>query len=87
LRSRIRAGVPEHPDTLILDDGGTPEAVASPGTDYLADLALCLPYRGVSRRALAMLRSLSLGLSPDNPKRGRHREPSGPGCSIYPHGR
>jgi tagatose-6-phosphate ketose/aldose isomerase len=81
-----RAGIPEHPDTLILDDGGTPETVASRGTDTLADLALCLPY-AVFAQALAMLRSLSLGLTPDNPNAAGTVNRVVQGVSIYPHGR
>jgi tagatose-6-phosphate ketose/aldose isomerase len=81
-----RAGVPEHPDTLILDDGGTPETVASPGMDALTDLALCLPY-AVFAQALAMLRSLSLGLSPDNPNVAGTVNRVVQGVSTYPRSR
>jgi len=65
-----------HPDNV---------AIAG-GVDALADLELCLPY-AVFAQALAMLRSLSLGLSPDTPNAAGTVNRVVQGVSIYPYGR
>ena len=65
----------EHADTLVLGDN----AVA------LTDIELCLPYV-VFAQALAMLRSLSLGLSPDNPNAAGTVNRVVQGVTIYPYG-
>jgi len=65
----------EHADTLVL--GGDAAA--------LTDLELCLPY-AVFAQALAMLRSLSLGLTPDNPNAAGTVNRVVQGVSIYPYG-
>jgi tagatose-6-phosphate ketose/aldose isomerase len=65
----------EHPDTLVLGD----DALA------LTDLELCLPF-AVFAQALAMLQSLSLGLSPDNPNAAGTVNRVVQGVTIYPYG-
>jgi len=65
-----------HPDNV---------AIAA-GVDTLADLELCLPCV-VFAQALAMLRSLSLGLSPDSPNAAGTVNRVVQGVSIYPYGR
>jgi tagatose-6-phosphate ketose/aldose isomerase len=65
----------EHADTLLL--GGDAAA--------LTDLELCLPY-AVFAQALALLRSLSLGLTPDNPNAAGTVNRVVQGVSIYPYG-
>ena len=65
-----------HPDNV---------AIAA-GVDTLADLELCLPCV-VFAQALAMLRSLSLGLSPDTPNAAGTVNRVVQGVSIYPYGR
>jgi tagatose-6-phosphate ketose/aldose isomerase len=64
-----------HADTLVL---GEDEAART-------DLELCLPY-AVFAQALAMLRSLSLGLTPDNPNAAGTVNRVVQGVSIYPYG-
>jgi len=68
-----------HPDTVVLGDG-MGEAPAA-----LSDLELCLPYV-VFAQTLAMLRSLSLGLSPDKPNSAGTVHRVVQGVSIYPYG-
>src|SRR6516164_8421458 len=62
----------------------------SPGTRQapaaLSDLELCLPY-AVFAQSLAMLRSLSLGLSPDRPNFAGTVNRVVQGVSIYPYGK
>jgi tagatose-6-phosphate ketose/aldose isomerase len=65
-----------HPDNV---------AIAA-AVDALADLELCLPY-SMFAQALAMLRSLSLGLSPDTPNAAGTVNRVVQGVSIYPYGR
>jgi len=65
----------EHADRLVLGEN----AVA------LTDLELCLPY-AVFAQALGMLRSLSLGLSPDSPNAAGTVNRVVQGVSIYPYG-
>jgi tagatose-6-phosphate ketose/aldose isomerase len=64
-----------HPDTLVLGE----DAAA------LTDLELCLPY-AVFAQVLALLRSLSLGLTPDNPNAAGTVNRVVQGVSIYPYG-
>ena len=70
-----RADGAQHPDTMVLGD----DAVA------LTDLELCLPY-AMFAQALAMLHSLSLGLSPDNPNVAGTVNRVVQGVTIYPYG-
>jgi tagatose-6-phosphate ketose/aldose isomerase len=65
----------EHADTLVL--GGDAAT--------LTDLELCLPY-AVFAQALALLRSLSLGLTPDNPNAAGTVNRVVQGVAIYPYG-
>jgi D-galactosamine 6-phosphate deaminase/isomerase len=78
----------EHPDTLLLaEDATAGAATARPGSappDTLTDLELCLPYV-VFAQALALLRSLSLGLSPDSPNAAGTVNRVVQGVTIYPH--
>jgi tagatose-6-phosphate ketose/aldose isomerase len=69
-------GVPEDRDTLVLADGAS---------DPLSDLELCLPYATVVQ-LLAMLRSLSLWLTPDSPNAAGTVNRVVQGVSIYPYG-
>ena len=64
-----------HPDTLLLGDAGA----------SLSNLELCLPY-AVFAQSLALLRSLSLGLSPDTPNAAGTVNRVVQGVSIYPYG-
>jgi tagatose-6-phosphate ketose/aldose isomerase len=70
-----RADGAAHADTLVLGE----EAAAA------SDLELCLPY-AVFAQALALLRSLSLGLTPDNPNAAGTVNRVVQGVSIYPYG-
>jgi tagatose-6-phosphate ketose/aldose isomerase len=70
-----RDGSDQHPDNIII----------AKGIDALTDLELCLPY-AVFAQSLAMLRSLSLGLSPDNPNAAGIVNRVVQGVSIYPYG-
>lgn len=69
-----RADGTGHRDTLVLGD----DALS------LTDLELCLPY-AVFAQTLAMLRSLSLGLSPDNPNAAGTVNRVVKGVTIYPY--
>ena len=71
-----RADVPQHDDTVVLT---ADEAIPS-------DLELCLPY-AVFAQWLALVRSLSLGLSPDKPNAAGTVNRVVQGVSIYPYGR
>ena len=73
-----RAGVPEHAATVRLANG----AAAQDPT--LSDLELCLPY-AVFAQSLALLRSLSLGISPDTPNAAGTVNRVVQGVSIYPY--
>ena len=70
-----------HPDTVALSD--SPGAHQVPAA--LSDLELCLPYV-VFAQALATLRSLSLGVSPDKPNSAGTVNRVVQGVRIYPHG-
>jgi tagatose-6-phosphate ketose/aldose isomerase len=63
------------------EDPGMHQAPAA-----LSDLELCLPYV-VFAQSLAMLRSLSLGLSPDRPNSAGTVNRVVQGVSIYPYGK
>lgn len=75
--------LPEHRDTLVLADHA---GRAAAGTERFTDLELCLPYV-VFAQSLAMLRSLSLGLSPDQPNAAGTVSRVVQGVSIYPYSR
>ena len=64
--------------------GGGPAGHETPTAP--SDLELCLPY-AVFAQTLAMLRSLSLSLSPDNPNAAGTVNRVVQGVSIYPYGR
>jgi tagatose-6-phosphate ketose/aldose isomerase len=85
-----RAEVPADADTVVLGDGEGGNGAAGDGAagasaDSLTDLELCLPY-AVFAQSLAMLRSLSLALSPDNPNAAGTVSRVVQGVSIYPYG-
>ena len=69
-------GVAANPDTVVLG-----EAAGDP----LGDLELALPY-AVFAQSLAVLRSLSLGLTPDSPNAAGTVNRVVQGVSIYPYG-
>jgi tagatose-6-phosphate ketose/aldose isomerase len=64
-----------HGDKLVLSEDAA----------GLSDLELCLPY-AIFAQALGMLRSLSLGLSPDSPNAAGTVNRVVRGVSIYPYG-
>lgn len=66
----------DHPDTVVLD--GNARAAGK-----LTDLELCLPYAAFAQ-TLALLRSISLGLSPDTPNAAGTVNRVVRGVSIYP---
>jgi tagatose-6-phosphate ketose/aldose isomerase len=70
--------LPPHADTLILSEDPA-------RSDRLDDLELCLPYV-VFAQELAMLRSLSLGLSPDKPNAAGTVNRVVQGVSIHRYG-
>jgi tagatose-6-phosphate ketose/aldose isomerase len=70
-----RPGAAPHDDDVVI----------AAGADALTDLELCLPY-AVFAQALAMLRSLSLGLTPDTPNAAGTVNRVVQGVSIYPYG-
>ena len=82
-----RDDLPQHDDTLVLSDAvgaerpGTAESRAE-----LTDLELCLPF-AVFAQSLALLRSLSLGVSPDSPNAAGTVNRVVQGVSIYPYTR
>ena len=69
------------------EDGAVPgdKLVLSEDAAGLSDLELCLPY-AIFAQALGMLRSLSLGLSPDSPNAAGTVNRVVRGVSIYPYG-
>ena len=79
---------PQHLDTLMLTDVGTSDGGDGSHEPHttLTDLELCLPYV-VFAQALAMLRSLSLGLAPDKPNSAGTVNRVVQGVSIYPYSR
>jgi tagatose-6-phosphate ketose/aldose isomerase len=66
-----RPDIPQHPDDLVLD-----WAEAS-------DLELCLPY-AVFAQSLALLRSISLGVTPDTPNAAGTVSRVVKGVTIHP---
>ena len=75
-----RRGVPAHPDALQLEgSAAAPSALESP-----SDLELCLPY-AVFAQMLAVLRSLSLGVTPDTPNAAGTVNRVVKGVTIYPY--
>jgi len=71
-----RADERDNPDTVALDGGG-------PVSGSLSDLELCLPYVSFAQ-TLALLRSISLGLSPDAPNAAGTVNRVVQGVSIHP---
>jgi len=80
-----RGPLPEGRDTLRLVEEATVDAAhsGSATADTLSDLELCLPFAAFAQ-ALALLRSLSLGLSPDNPNAAGTVSRVVQGVTIYP---
>ena len=72
----VRADERETPDTIALAAGGT-------ARHPLSDLELCLPYAAFAQ-TLALLRSISLGLSPDVPNAAGTVNRVVQGVSIHP---
>jgi D-galactosamine 6-phosphate deaminase/isomerase len=70
-----RAPGTPHPDNVLMAGDAA----------SLSDLELCLPY-AVFAQALAMLRALSLGVSPDSPNAAGTVNRVVQGVSIYPYG-
>lgn len=77
-------GAPGHRDTLRFDELAT-AGEAAPGAAALTDLELCLPY-AVFAQSLALLSSLSFGLTPDRPNAAGTVNRVVQGVSIYPYG-
>ena len=73
-----RADLPAHPDTHIVN-----AAARAGGYNAPTDLELILPYV-VFAQSLAVLRSLSLGLTPDRPNAAGTVSRVVQGVSIYP---
>lgn len=71
-----RADEQDGPDTVALQAG-------APISGSLTDLELCLPYAAFAQ-TLALLRSISLGLSPDNPNAAGTVNRVVQGVSIHP---
>jgi tagatose-6-phosphate ketose/aldose isomerase len=69
-------GIPEDRDTVVLADEAR---------DPLSDLELCLPY-AVFAQSLAVLRSLSLLLTPDSPNAAGTVNRVVQGVTLYPYG-
>ena len=72
----VRANEPQSADTIALGGGG-------PAPRSLSDLELCLPYVAFAQ-TLALLRSISLGLSPDVPNAAGTVNRVVQGVSIHP---
>jgi tagatose-6-phosphate ketose/aldose isomerase len=68
-------GVPLHPDNIVLGAAGD-------STDAV-DIELCLPY-AMFAQSLALLRSISLGVKPDNPNAAGTVSRVVKGVSIHP---
>jgi tagatose-6-phosphate ketose/aldose isomerase len=69
------SGVPLHPDNIVLGAAGD-------STDAV-DIELCLPY-AMFAQSLALLRSISLGVKPDNPNAAGTVSRVVKGVSIHP---
>ncbi len=72
----VRANERQTPDTVVLGGGLAPRP--------LSDLELCLPYVAFAQ-TLALLRSISLGLSPDVPNAAGTVNRVVQGVSIHPY--
>ena len=72
----VRANEPQTADIIALGSGG-------PAPRSLSDLELCLPYVAFAQ-TLALLRSISLGLSPDVPNAAGTVNRVVQGVSIHP---
>jgi tagatose-6-phosphate ketose/aldose isomerase len=70
-----RSAVEQHPDNVILE--------TSRDSMDTSDLELCLPY-AVFAQSLALLRSISLGVQPDNPNAAGTVSRVVKGVSIHP---
>ncbi len=70
-----RAGARPHPDDIVLEAPRNPSGTS--------DLELCLPY-AMFAQSLAMLRSLSLGVRPDNPNAAGTVSRVVKGVTIHP---
>jgi tagatose-6-phosphate ketose/aldose isomerase len=73
-----RADGVDGPDTVVLDGGAH-----APPAGSMTDLELCLPYVAFAQ-TLALLRSMSLGLSPDTPNAAGTVNRVVQGVSIHP---
>jgi tagatose-6-phosphate ketose/aldose isomerase len=71
----VRPDAPQHPDNLVLGTARESKDVS--------DLELCLPY-AMFAQTLALLRSLSLGVRPDNPNAAGTVSRVVKGVSIHP---
>jgi len=71
----VRPDAPQHPDNLVLG--------AARESKDASDLELCLPY-AMFAQTLALLRSLSLGVGPDNPNAAGTVSRVVKGVSIHP---
>jgi tagatose-6-phosphate ketose/aldose isomerase len=71
-----RAGMPAHPDNIVIPSSGDPVAGSS-------DLGLCFGY-AMFAQSLALLRSLSLGVRPDNPNAAGTVSRVVKGVTIHP---
>jgi tagatose-6-phosphate ketose/aldose isomerase len=80
-----RTDLPADRDTIVLDGAAEPPSSPLQAARTLADVELCLPYV-VFAQLLAMLRSLSLGLTPDAPNAAGTVNRVVQGVSIYPYG-
>jgi tagatose-6-phosphate ketose/aldose isomerase len=72
-----RSGGPAHPDDIHLAAGGDSDS------GDVVDLEVCLPY-AMFAQSLALLRSISLGVKPDNPNAAGTVSRVVKGVSIHP---
>jgi tagatose-6-phosphate ketose/aldose isomerase len=71
-----RPDVRQHPDDLVIE--------TARDSSNISDLELCLPY-AMFAQSLALLRSLSLGVQPDNPNAAGTVSRVVKGVSIHPY--
>jgi tagatose-6-phosphate ketose/aldose isomerase len=71
----VRPGVPAHPDNIGLG--------AAVGVADVADLEICLPY-AMFAQSLALLRSIGLGVKPDEPNAAGTVSRVVKGVTIHP---
>jgi len=71
----LRPGIARHADDLVLEP--------APAWKDASDLDLCLPY-AVFAQSLALLRSISLGVQPDNPNAAGTVSRVVKGVTIHP---